>query len=153
MNADTRAADRGVIDAEHLRLLAIFHFVSAGLALCGVLFALAQFALFYSIMANPEFWANANSNQPPPPEMMIGFFRWILLFMGFWFGVSAVANLMSGLFLRARRHRTFSMIVAGLNCLHVPLGTLLGVFTLVVLGRDSVARMYEAARPEATRSP
>jgi len=39
------------------------------------------------------------------------------------------------------------MIVAGLNCLHIPLGTLLGVFTLVVLSRGSVATMYEPSTP------
>ena len=36
------------------------------------------------------------------------------------------------------------MIVAGLNCVHIPLGTVLGVFTLVVLMRDSVRESYDA---------
>jgi hypothetical protein len=143
--SDRAVDDRSLIDAEHLRLLAIFHFVSAGLALCGLLIVLVQFALFYSFMANPEIWAN--SDQPPPPEMVLGFFRWFFLGLALWIGVSGVLNLMSGFFLRRRRHRTFSMIVAGLNCLHVPLGTLLGVFTFIVLGRASVERMYESNSP------
>jgi hypothetical protein len=146
-----RYADRAVVDAEHLRLLVIFHFVSAGLALCGVLFVIAHFALFYTIMSNPEVWAG--QTQGPPPEMMMTIFRWFYLFFGLWFGVSGVANLMSAVYLRARRHRTFSMIVSALNCLHVPLGTLLGVFTLVVLVRESVVRMYVAAGAEATGQP
>jgi hypothetical protein len=35
------------------------------------------------------------------------------------------------------------MVVAGLNVLQVPLGTLLGVFTLLVLARDSVRQAFE----------
>ena len=44
----------------------------------------------------------------------------------------------------APRHRTFSRVVAGLNCLHIPLGTVLGIFTSIVLGRESVGQLVEA---------
>jgi hypothetical protein len=44
-----------------------------------------------------------------------------------------------------RRGRIFSLIVAGLNCLCFPFGTVLGVFTFVILLRDSVVEVYEAA--------
>ena len=54
-------------------------------------------------------------------------------------------NLLSGIFIRKRKHHVFSLIVAGFNCLHFPLGTALGVFTFVVLLRDSVQNMYRAA--------
>jgi hypothetical protein len=57
-----------------------------------------------------------------------------------------VGNLLSGLFLRARRHRTFSMVVAAINCLHIPIGTALGVFTFIVLGRESVRKLYRPSR-------
>ena len=40
------------------------------------------------------------------------------------------------------------MVIAGINCLHIPLGTLLGVFTLVVLGRESVRKLYLDASVE-----
>lgn len=42
-----------------------------------------------------------------------------------------------------RQAHTFSLVVAGLNCLSIPLGTTLGVFTFVVLLRPSVAAEYE----------
>jgi hypothetical protein len=35
-------------------------------------------------------------------------------------------------------------VVAGINCLHIPLGTVLGIFTIVVLCRESVRELYEA---------
>ena len=135
---------RAVIDAEHLRLLAIFHFVAAGLSLVGVLFSLLYLALFQVLLANPEVFAEAQQQQQgPPPEQVMMFFRGFLVSFVIWFLVSAVGNLLSGMFMRTRRHRIFSMIVAGINCLHIPIGTTLGVFTFVVLGRDSVRKMYE----------
>ena len=58
----------------------------------------------------------------------------------------AAVNLYSGLFLRKQTHRTFSLVVAGLDCLLIPWGTVLGVFTIVVLTRDSV---IAGTRPKA----
>jgi len=46
------------------------------------------------------------------------------------------------IFLRDRRHRTFSMAIAALDCLHIPFGTILGILTFIVLGRDSVRALY-----------
>lgn len=132
---------RTVIDAEHIRLLAIFHFVAAGLALVGVFFSTVYFAMFQVMFSNPEMWGE--SQQGPPPAAMLAIFRWLLGIFVAWFLVAAVGNLLSGLFLRARRHHTFSMVMAAINCLHIPLGTVLGVFTLIVLGRASVRRLYE----------
>ena len=47
-------------------------------------------------------------------------------------------------------------MVAGLNCLHMPLGTLLGVFTFIVLARPSVQALFEqrsGAAPDAQWPP
>jgi hypothetical protein len=139
MNA-TNIDHQAIIDAEHLRLLAIFHFVSAAFAFAGVLFASLYFVLIWAVFANPEIWAQ--SQEGPPPAMVINIFRWLTGFGVVWFVVACVGNLLSGLFLRTRRHRTFSMVIAGINCLHIPLGTLLGVFTFAVLGRESVRKLY-----------
>ena len=98
-----------------------------------------MFEVFFS---NPEIWAK--SQQAPPPEIFLRFFTWFIAFFVAWFLTAAVVNFLSGLFMRSQRHRTFSMVVAGLNCLHIPLGTALGVITLVVLTKDSVRKLYEA---------
>lgn len=134
--------DQRKIDKDHLNLLAIFHFVGAGLALLGLLFIAGHYALFHTFFANPKMWENQKSG--PPPEEFFAIFKWFYLVFAFWFLSSGVLNLLSGLYIRARKHRVFSMIVAGLNCIHVPLGTILGVFTLIVLARDSVRELYDA---------
>lgn len=132
--------ERTIIDAEHLRLLAIFHFVSAALAFAGVLFASLYLVLIRAVFANPELYAQ--SPDGPPPAVVITIFRWVTGIGVVWFVVACVGNLLSGLFLRKRQYRTFSMVIAGINCLHIPLGTLLGVFTFAVLGRESVRKLY-----------
>ena len=38
----------------------------------------------------------------------------------------------------------FSLVVAGLNCMGFPFATVLGVFTFLVLLRESVVELYEA---------
>ena len=136
--------DQGRIDAEHLRLLAIFHFVAAGLAALGLLFVGVHFALFHLVFSHPEMWDK--SKQAPPPAELFAIFRWFYVVFVVWFLGSGIVNLLSGLFLRARRHRVFSMVVAGLNCVYMPLGTVLGVFTLLVLVRDSVRDSYASGQ-------
>jgi hypothetical protein len=66
---------------------------------------------------------------------------------------SGVLNVISGLCLRARKGRTFSLVVAGINCLYIPLGTLLGVFTIIVLLRDSVRELYAAGGLSPSGAP
>jgi hypothetical protein len=39
-----------------------------------------------------------------------------------------------------------------LNCLYMPLGAMLGVFTIVVLIRDSVRELYKAEQADAADS-
>ena len=133
---------RALVDAEHVRILAICHFVAAGLAFVAFGFASLYFAMIQAFFANPAMWAKS-PNGPPPAEF-IAIFRWFVGVFMVWFLVSAVGNLLSGLFMRTRRHRIFSMVVAGINCAHIPLGTVLGIFTFTVLARDSVRKSYEA---------
>jgi len=131
------------IDEEQLNLLAIFHFVGAGLALLGILFLLGHFAIFHAVFANPKMWENQKPMPGPSPQDFFAIFQWLYVVFGLWFLASAVLNVMSGFYLRARKRRTFSLVVAAVNCLHMPLGTLLGVFTIIALVRESVLQLYE----------
>ena len=142
--------DQRKIDADHLNLLAIFHFIGAGLAGLGILFLVAHYAMMHTLMTNPDIWKNPKQPMPVRPEQLFAIMKWFYLVMGFWFVVSAILNLISGLCLRARKHRAFSLVVAGIDCLHLPLGTVLGVFTIVVLSRESVKEVYTANGLSAT---
>ena len=133
-------------DSEHLQLLAIFHFVLGGLALCGIGFLYLHYHLMRGVFAHPEIWKAGPGAAAPPKEFFEQFFR-VFIWFYFFGGVLCVAisalNVVSGLFLLRRNHRIFSLVVAGLDCVQFPLGTALGVCTILVLLRDSVRQSYE----------
>jgi hypothetical protein len=142
MNPSSVPALPGNKDAEHLRILSIFHYVIAGLTVFGMAFLLMHFFFMNSIFSNAEVWEGGKSGGGPPPREFLAIFVVFYIIMGVLFLVAGVLNLMSARFLTQRRHRTFSLVVAGMNCLQVPLGTALGVFTIIVLSRDSVRLAY-----------
>jgi hypothetical protein len=84
-----------------------------------------------------------NQQQSPPPAEFFTIFKWFYLLFAIWLIASGLLNAFSGWYIHARKHRTFSLIVAAINCFYVPLGTVLGVLTIVVLLRDSVRELYE----------
>jgi hypothetical protein len=135
--------DQRKVDADHLRLLSIFHYVGAGLALFGLGFLAVHYLFFHAFLDNAELWKNQKGAVPPPKEFF-AIFKWLYVIFGAWLVVSGVANVLSGAFISQRKNRTFSIIVAAMNCVHIPLGTVLGVFTIVVLLRPSVRDVYEA---------
>ena len=137
--------DQRKVDTDHLRLLSIFHFIGCGLGLLGILFLLGHYALFSTIFSNPKMWEN--QRQAPPPPQLFAMLKWMYLVLGCWVLTSVILNLVSGLFILRRKHRVFSLVVAAINCLHLPLGTVLGVFTIVVLMRQSVLELYEYSPP------
>lgn len=129
-------------DLEHLRLLAIFHYVVGALAILGTGFLYVHYLMMRMIFDNPELWKEAKDPPPFNPQEFFGYFIWFYAIFGAMAVAAGVLNLLSGWFMQKRRHRVFSMIVAGFDCLQVPMGTVLGVFTLVVLNRESVAQLY-----------
>ena len=129
-------------DADHLRLLSIFHYVLAGLSLVGIGFLVLHYSFMHSFFADPEMWKGQKSG--PPPPKLLAMFKWFYVFFGLLLAATGAANLLSGLLIQRRKYRTFSLLVAGINCLQFPFGTVLGVFTFVVLLRDSVREAYES---------
>jgi hypothetical protein len=128
------------VDDRHLSTLSILHFVGAGLAFLGLGFVGLHYALMGTVFNNPELWKNATQ---PPPADFFAVFKWIYVVLAAWYVTSLALNLLAGIYLRRKAHRTFCFVVAGMNCLHMPLGTILGIFTIIVLARGSVAAAFE----------
>jgi hypothetical protein len=135
--------DQREIDASHLNLLAIFHFVLAGLSVLGSPFCWCITRSCTPSSRIPRLFKGQNTGAMPAE--LFAAFRWFyaigaLFFIGF-----GILNLVSGLCIRARKRRTFSLVVAGANCIQFPFGTALGIFTIIVLdarlGPASVRRV------------
>jgi len=48
----------------------------------------------------------------------------------------------AGRSLQTRQRYTFCLVMAGIECIFMPVGTVLGVFTIIVLVRDSVKELF-----------
>jgi len=59
------------------------------------------------------------------------------------FGLTfTVCLVLAGRYVKSHRHYTFCLVMAAFACMFVPFGTVLGVFTIIVLQRESVRRLF-----------
>lgn len=88
----------------------------------------------------------------PPPSFMGWFFvafAACFMIVGW---VFAAFVILTGRFLAKRKYYTFCFVMAVIESLFMPFGTVLAVFTLVVLLRESVKQIFESNRSLATRA-
>lgn len=128
-------------DDQNLRLLSIFHYVAAGLA---ALFSL--FPIFHVVIGFMMVLGKLDDGSNPPPALfgwMFVFFGLALIVGGF---VFAACYAYAGRCLARRRHYTYCLVMAGIGCMFMPFGTVLGVFTIVELQKESVRQLFLAPR-------
>jgi hypothetical protein len=130
-------------DAEHLKLLSVFHYVMAGLIAIGGCLMMAYFAFSAYLFNELVRTMPVTPGTPSPPAGLGWFFGAIgaVVCAGAW--VVAALNFLAARWLAARRNRIFCFVVAALGCAAFPLGTALGVFTILVLQRPSVRAMFD----------
>ena len=126
-------------DQEHLRLLSIFHYIVGGIAALFSFFPVIHLVLGILFLVAPH--RMGGSPLLPPP-----FLGWIFIIMGGGFMLVgwafAVCVILAGRFIVRHKHYIFCLVIASLNCLFMPFGTILGVFTIVVLVRSSVKALF-----------
>lgn len=133
---------------DDLKLLAIFHYVLAGLTALFALFPLAHVGLGAAMLSGKLDGGSAG-----PPEA----FGWILIVGGLVLAALgetyAVLVAVAGRFLSRQRHWLYCMAMAGLSCAWIPFGTVLGVFTIITLSRDEVKALFGVGAPSAAPRP
>jgi hypothetical protein len=132
-------ADR---DDEHLKLLEVFHYVVAGIVGLFSLFPVIHLVVGISLLSGKL----DEPGKAPPPEF-IGWAFVAFASAAILLGLTLAACLAAaGRCLRARRRYRFCLVMAALSCMFMPLGTVLGVFTILVLMRDGVKARFQAAQ-------
>lgn len=128
-------------DEQQLDLLKVFYFVLAGLQ--GLFGCFPIFHLVFGIVmiAAPEKLGGRSA----PPEFFGWFFVALAVVMIAMFWTMALLTYVAGRRLAERRSYTFVLVIAAVLCLFMPLGTVLGVFTIVVLQRPSVKARFAGA--------
>lgn len=127
-------------DVEQLKLLSIFQYVVAGILAVFSMFPLIHLAIGIAIVTGQ--FDNATQG-PAPPEL----FGWLFIFiaaLGILCGLMLAACVaLLGRRLRANTNYLYCLIVAGIECCFMPFGTVLGVFTIIVLSRPSVKTRFD----------
>jgi hypothetical protein len=129
-------------DDEHLRLLSIFHYVVAGITAVIGCFPLIHIAFGLFMIFAPEQLQDGKGNAPPDWFGLVFVVVGCVIIAMFWSLAACIA--IAGCFLAKRQHYMFCLVVAAIECMFGPFGTVLGVFTIVVLVRDSVKRSFDA---------
>ena len=121
--------------------MSIFHYVVGGMAGLFALFPIFHLVLgLFFIFAPGRF-----EGKGEPPPAFIGWifviFAAVIITIGC---VFAAFVLTTGRFLAKRRHYMFCLVMGGVECIFMPFGTVLGVFTIIVLMRESVKQLFTA---------
>jgi hypothetical protein len=128
-------------DQQHLDLLGIFHYVVAGISALFSMIPVIHLAMGLA-MVTGHF-----PHKPGEPDPAM--FGWIFVAIGaafILFGLTFSALLAyAGRCLRQRRRYTFCLVMAAISCAFMPFGTVLGIFTLIVLTRPSVKSLFAPA--------
>ena len=133
MNA--RTDDLSHDDASHLQVLSILYYVFAALDALSLLAVIGGVAVFSAFAARPE----SSLGHDAEGRAFLVFLFCAVFVVNL---ILTALHLLTARRLRQRRGRAFCQIVAGLTCLSFPLGTALGVFTFIVLGRPSVRAAF-----------
>jgi len=126
---------------DHLRLLSIFHYIVGGLAVLFGCFPLGHVAIGMAMLTG------VIPAQSSEDEAIMGIMGSVFAFIGavvilmMW--ALGICTVLAGKYLRQRRNRTFCFVVAGILTVFFPFGTVLGVFTLVVLLKPEVKDLFE----------
>jgi tetratricopeptide (TPR) repeat protein len=131
---------------KNLDLLGVFHYVAGGLIALGSCFSVPYLAIGIAMTTEPERFGQGLPTPLWAGRMFIAVGAAALVFG--WTMAGLVVS--AGRCLRQRRGHRFCLVVAALSCLSVPVGTVLGVFTLVLLTKPHVRMLFE---PDAAAPP
>ena len=128
-------------DAAHLDLLGVFHYVVAGLSALFSLFPVIHLVMGLAIVTGHMGDMHAKPGEPDPA--LFGWFFVVIAVVLITCGLTFSALLAyAGRCLRQRRRYTFCVVMAAISCAFMPFGTVLGVFTLIVLTRPSARLLF-----------
>ncbi len=131
-------------DNKHLNLLSMFHYILAGITAFFACLPVIHVVIGI-LMLSGEFVQDSGGGEPP---RIVGMMFLVMgsLFIILGWGL-AICMFIAGRKLKKRRDRIFCTVIAGIECVFMPLGTVLGVFTLLVLSKESVREIFDRPDP------
>ena len=127
----------------HLSTLSILHY-AYGAFICLTGLAALAVVLVGGFLSSDLVNEAGGDRVPAFIGAVIQTFGWVLLVTVEAWGI---LTMLSGSWIAGRRNRTGSQVVAALNCLNMPLGLALGIFTLLTLNDEGVKHEYDQRIP------
>jgi hypothetical protein len=128
-------------DESDLNLLATLHYVWSGLLGCGTVGVVGYCLLIGGLMGATASSAGGGGEA----AVAVG----VTLVMGLVVGAMMLAlfviHLLAASGLKKRKRKVLIYVASALMCTSVPLGTLLGIFTFMTLGRSGVKELFDRA--------
>ncbi|MEX0701848.1 MAG: hypothetical protein WD069_07105 [Planctomycetales bacterium] len=125
------------LNRDYLKLLSRFHFVVAGISAVVTALPAVHLLLGVAILTG-----RLNGND----GLLVSVLGWVLVAVSSLFLLCgwtlAVLMCLVGRRLAQRRSYMFCLLVAAVECVFVPFGTVLGVFTAIVLTRPGVRTLF-----------
>jgi len=126
-------------DQKHLQLLSIFHYVVGGITMLFSSMFVVHFVIGLMMLIAPEKFAENGETPPAFVGYLFAGMGGVAVLCGY---VFAGCFIYSGRMISRRKKHMFSFVTACVGCVSVPFGTILGVFTILVLSRVSVKKLY-----------
>ncbi len=133
-----KAGQGATSDERLLDILGIFHYV------WGILIVLfTSVFLVYLVFGIVFMHTSGGDPGAGPPPKILGLALAVPGALGVTLGWTLAGFVIAaGKRLRDRRKHVFCMVMAGIECLILPLGTILGVITLTTLMRDEIRALF-----------
>lgn len=125
-------------------MLRIFHYVCAGMAALFGCIPMIHLGLGLLMLLAPQTFGPAAQQPPRALGLMFVILGGAFILFGWTF---AALLAWTGRNLGRRKHYTFCFVMACIACMFMPFGTVLGVFTIIVLLRPSVKSLFESTAP------
>lgn len=124
---------------QHLNTLSILHYVFAAMVGLFAMFPIIHLIVGILIVTGKLESSGPNEQLPVIVGWMFIGFASAFIIGGFIF---AVCVAIAGRRLKKRSNHLYCMIIAGFCCIFMPIGTALGVFTLIVLMKPEARALF-----------
>jgi hypothetical protein len=127
-------------NAQHLRYLTIGHYIGAAITAMFACFPLIHVTVGLIFMLNPPTAESGGAFPAQAFGLMFALIGGAIVLSGWAFSACLFA---AGRSIEARKRHTFCIVIAALSCAFFPFGTVLGVFSILVLTRPAVKAMFQ----------
>ncbi len=152
LSAATPAVAAHSKEREYCKILAILHFVYGALALVTIGFPFLHYTMMSSFSEMSGSLEMQEGSDLSAEEFQKSFqsaldaLIWLYISVGVASLIAGILNIMSGLGLLKFRWKAVIYATSAFNCLNIPLGLVLAIFTFLNLAKPEVSKLFERSK-------